>query len=267
MTRVKSLATAILNPWHLAPAGQTSCDYGSPATQNECEKAVAALASKAGTKPGRGIQYGSSGSCNDGGWGNIPLGCTSQTGGDWAAHYKTSDAVCNPGSVSYSLVCSVPWHLAPAGQTSCDYGSPATQNECEKAVAALASKAGTKPGRGIQYGSSGSCYEGGWGNIPLGCNAQTGGDWAAHYKTSGANCNSGNVAYSLVCSLANRSPSFLFEKGNELLCDQLLQQFHRFDEELSVQGKWQGGSVTGVCRGWGSNKVRSMIVHYIVWAD
>jgi hypothetical protein len=45
------------------------------------------------------------------------------------------------------------------------------------------------------------------------------------------------------------------------LCDQLLQQFHRFDEELSIQGKWQGGSVTGVCRGWGTNKVRS-IVHY-----
>jgi hypothetical protein len=43
------------------------------------------------------------------------------------------------------------------------------------------------------------------------------------------------------------------------LCDQLLQQFHRVDEELSIQGKWQGGSVTGVCRGWGTNKVRSMI--------
>ena len=38
-------------------------------------------------------------------------------------------------------------------------------------------------------------------------------------------------------------------------CDQLLQQFHRFDEELSVQGKWQGGSVTGVCKGWGTDKV------------
>jgi len=47
------------------------------------------------------------------------------------------------------------------------------------------------------------------------------------------------------------------------LCDQLLQQFHRFDEEISIQGKWQGGSMTGVCRGWGTNKVR----YYIVWAD
>ena len=47
-----------------------------------------------------------------------------------------------------------------------------------------------------------------------------------------------------------------WQKTINLLCDQLLQQFHRFDEELSVQGKWQGGSVTGVCRGWGTSKVR-----------
>jgi hypothetical protein len=55
-------------------------------------------------------------------------------------------------------------------------------------------------------------------------------------------------------SLANRIMVDFntFEIG---LCDQLLQQFHRVDEELSIQGKWQGGSVTGVCRGWGTNKV------------
>ena len=51
---------------------------------------------------------------------------------------------------------------------------------------------------------------------------------------------------------------FEFYKNSEVdqKCDLLLQQFHRFDEELSVQGKWQGGSVTGVCRGWGTSKVR-----------
>jgi hypothetical protein len=43
------------------------------------------------------------------------------------------------------------------------------------------------------------------------------------------------------------------------LCGQLLQQFHRVDEELSIQGKWQGGSVTGVCRGWGTSKVSSIL--------
>jgi hypothetical protein len=50
---------------------------------------------------------------------------------------------------------------------------------------------------------------------------------------------------------------FEFYKNSEVdqKCDLLLQQFHRFDEELSVQGKWQGGSVTGVCKGWGTDKV------------
>jgi hypothetical protein len=51
----------------------------------------------------------------------------------------------------------------------------------------------------------------------------------------------------------------VFELSTYNLCDQLLQQFHRVDEELSIQGKWQGGSVTGVCRGWGTNKVRSSV--------
>jgi hypothetical protein len=56
---------------------------------------------------------------------------------------------------------------------------------------------------------------------------------------------------------------FEFNKNSEVdeKCNELLQQFHRVDEELSIQGKWQGGSVTGVCRGWGTNKVRSS-VHY-----
>jgi hypothetical protein len=50
-----------------------------------------------------------------------------------------------------------------------------------------------------------------------------------------------------------------FEFGPSSSCDRLLQQFHRVDEELSIQGKWQGGSVTGVCKGWGTSKVRSII--------
>ncbi len=54
-----------------------------------------------------------------------------------------------------------------------------------------------------------------------------------------------------------------FEFGPSSSCDQLLQQFHRVDEELSILGKWQGGSVAGVCRGWGTSKVRSTIVNRI----
>ncbi|KAL3786294.1 hypothetical protein ACHAW5_001907 [Stephanodiscus triporus] len=45
-------------------------------------------------------------------------------------------------------------------------------------------------------------------------------------------------------------------------CDQLLQQFHRFDEGLSLAGKWAGGSVTGVCRGWGTSKFMTLQAMY-----
>jgi hypothetical protein len=37
-------------------------------------------------------------------------------------------------------------------------------------------------------------------------------------------------------------------------CDTLLQKFHRFNDEIGVIGKWQGGSVTSVCRAWGTSK-------------
>jgi hypothetical protein len=43
-----------------------------------------------------------------------------------------------------------------------------------------------------------------------------------------------------------------------------MQQFHRFDEELSVQGKWQGGTVTGVCKGWGTSKVSIMTANHAI---
>ena len=46
-------------------------------------------------------------------------------------------------------------------------------------------------------------------------------------------------------------------------CDELLQQFHRYDEGIGIDGKWGGGSVTGVCRGWGSTKVRTKSCHLL----
>ena len=50
-------------------------------------------------------------------------------------------------------------------------------------------------------GSGGPCLDGSMGSVPLGCSAQSGGDWAAHYKTSGvtgAGCV--HEHYQLVCS-------------------------------------------------------------------
>jgi hypothetical protein len=77
--------------------------------------------------------------------------------------------------------------------------------------------------------------------------------------------NQGRTVKSYRIGDATGKAVFEFKNSFEVsLCDQLLQQFHRFDEELSVQGKWQGGSVTGVCRGWGTSKVRPhhQIVYY-----
>jgi hypothetical protein len=42
------------------------------------------------------------------------------------------------------------------------------------------------------------------------------------------------------------------------ICDDLLQEFHRFDESIGSVGKWQGGTVTSVCRGWGTSKFLSL---------
>ena len=55
-------------------------------------------------------------------------------------------------------------------------------------------------------GSGGTCLDEGYGQVPLGCSAQsgvniTGGDWSAHYKPSG-DTGAGCIAasYQLVCS-------------------------------------------------------------------
>ncbi len=69
--------------------------------------------------------------------------------------------------------------------------------------------------------------------------------------------NQGRTVKSYYIGDATGKAVFEFNRNSEVdrKCDGLLQQFHRFDEELSVQGKWQGGSVTGVCKGWGTDKV------------
>ena len=102
------------------------------------------------------------------------------------------------GSTPMSTPTQASWHLAPTGATQCDSGVGASQSQCESAVAQLAKTGKGRPGRTLQTGKGGSCKDGSWGNVPLGCSAQTGGDWAAHYKTSGVNCP--NSVYQLVCS-------------------------------------------------------------------
>ncbi len=98
--------------------------------------------------------------------------------------------------------------------------------------------------------------------------------WAGDHPTRLSNSivsiidSQGNTQYSYRIGDATGKTMFEFQSvkpGN--LCDQLLQQFHRADEEISIQGKWQGGSVTGVCRGWGTSKVRSILCMDVILAD
>ena len=86
-------------------------------------------------------------------------------------------------------------HLAPSGSSSCDYGETVSENECEIAGKILHPRASRK----MQVGSGGTC--GSWGQVPLGCSVQSGGDGATHFKKSGhtaKNCSIHQM-YQLVC--------------------------------------------------------------------
>ena len=87
---------------HLAPPGSKSCDYGETVPKHECEAAGSLLS----PNPRRTLQVGQGGKCLDGSWGQVPLGCSVQSGGDRAAHYKTSGDT-GPGCIHphYQLVC------------------------------------------------------------------------------------------------------------------------------------------------------------------
>jgi len=91
--------------YHLAPPGATKCDFGETVPQGQCQ-AVGKSLVPAGKTPGRGLQVGSGGSCGDGGWGNVPKGCSIQSGGDYAPHFKSNDIGCASYSKGYQLVCT-----------------------------------------------------------------------------------------------------------------------------------------------------------------
>ena len=62
--------------FHLAPAGATSCDWGSAVTQGECDPAVSWLAAQKQYKTGSSLVVGAGGTCENSGWGSMPLGCS-----------------------------------------------------------------------------------------------------------------------------------------------------------------------------------------------
>jgi len=195
---VSSLVTTTIAVLHLAPPGSHTCDYGSPVSKAECEEAGRSLR----PNPKRTLQVGSGGKCLDGGWGQVPLGCSVQTGGDGAACYKSSGNT-GKGCIHnmYQLVCGAGnLHLAPPGSHVCDYGISVPIGECE----AAALNFWHKPGRSLVVRwpgqNGGKCLDGGWGQVPLGCSIQTGGDGAAVYKHTG-DTGKGCIShiYRLVC--------------------------------------------------------------------
>lgn len=74
-------------------------------------------------------------------------------------------------------------------------------HECQAASAQFY----PNPGRSSQVGSGGSCLDGSWGQVPLGCSVLSGSDGAAHFKTSG-DTGRGCIGqgYQLVCSAEGR---------------------------------------------------------------
>jgi len=107
-------------------------------------------------------------------------------------------------------------HLAPAGSNSCDYGETVPWYECEAAGSILL----PNPARQLQVGQGGQCLDGSWGQVPLGCSVQSGGDGAAVYKISG---DSGpgciHPMYQLVCRSEVSHPKWIvikkkFQKRN-----------------------------------------------------
>ena len=89
----------------LALPGAHACNNGIPVPKSDCENAGKLLA----PNPGRTLQVGSGGTCLDGGWGSVPKGCSVQTGGDRAAHFKThGDTGHGCIDSGYQLVCKVP---------------------------------------------------------------------------------------------------------------------------------------------------------------
>jgi len=142
-----------------------------------------------------------------GSWGHVPGGCSSQSGGDWAAHFNSGTPTSEGcGRNMYRLVCTGPsppttspptpviYHLAPRGVCECDAGEPVDVTQCLASVQQLAQEQGETMGRtNLQQGS--------WGHVPGGCSSQSGGDWAAHFNsgTPTSEVCAGKM-YQLVCT-------------------------------------------------------------------
>merc|ERR1712066_894768 len=69
--------------YYVMARGAEVCDRGIPVTKAECQAAVKLVAGLVGMTPKRNLMVGSGGRCMDGSWGQVPPGCSVQSGDDW----------------------------------------------------------------------------------------------------------------------------------------------------------------------------------------
>jgi len=196
--------------FYLSPPGAPECFVGESVSKEQCNGAVRHLAPS--NKPEvRGLQVGSGGSCHDGSWGQVPNGCSAQSGGDWAAHFRTGSTESTKSSNCvlplYQLVCTVSQQLywAPYGQKTCNNGgNTVSELACASAVNFMYGAAMSLSPLAYRGWSGESCNGNGWGNVPDGCSARNGdgmggyGDGQPHFKVVGDKCASDE--WQLLCT-------------------------------------------------------------------
>jgi len=197
--------------FYLSAPGAPMCTGGYLVSKKKCNRAVRSLIPY--TPPNvRGRQTCTRGSClRDPGWRQVPNGCSVQSGGDWAAHFKKPQQLTYV-SPHYQLVCTVPqgwpeapFYWAPYHQKTCNGGDTVSAFACAAAVRYL--NGGATMGPLAYDGNNGggqshqSCNGPGWGKVPTGCSAQTAGDGRPHFREElddGLRCASN--MYQLVCT-------------------------------------------------------------------
>jgi hypothetical protein len=175
--------------YHLEPEGSNNCTSGTNPNERECLAVSRAIAAEKNQTVGRTYLIAGS-------WRHVPTGCSTQTGGDWAAHFNRRHGGSNSGD--YSMTCSGPpappkqYHLAPVGSNDCTSGTNPKELECLAATRAIVAEKNQRVGRrGLIAGSL--------SGVPAGCSIQTGGDWAAHYNRRPDGFNRG-AHYRMICS-------------------------------------------------------------------
>lgn len=101
----------------LASQGANECPAGSGLSSPSEEQCLAAAHDLLPSflSPGRDDLV-------SGSWGNVPPGCSVQTGGDWAAHWNSNSEGANDGR--YSVLCQAPRYEEPFAGGECTTAEP-----------------------------------------------------------------------------------------------------------------------------------------------